>query len=127
MDITPLVPEGRLIIEGYGNGGFRIGGTAFAGSQLVFRDRSEPWPVSAIGEITEETLGAVFQAGEAGQVELLLLGCGRRLAPVPPGVRARLKAAGIGIEPMDTGAACRTYNVLMAEGRLLAAALIAVD
>ena len=127
MDITPLVPEGRLIIEGYGNGGFRIAGTAHPGSRLVFPDRSEAWPVAHFDHVTEASLASVIAAGEAGTVELLLLGCGRRLSPVPAPVRARLKDAGVGIEPMDTGAACRTYNVLMAEGRLVAAALIAVD
>jgi uncharacterized protein len=57
----------------------------------------------------------------------LLLGTGRRLQPPPAGLRAALKQAGIALEPMDSGAACRTYNVLMAEGRLVAAALLPVD
>jgi uncharacterized protein len=126
MDITPLVPEGRQIIEGYGNGGFRIAGAAHAGSMLVFPDRSEAWPVSDLASLTIETLAAVVAAGRNGAVELLLLGCGPRLAPVPPALRVALREAGVGIEPMDTGAACRTYNVLMAEGRRVAAALIAV-
>ncbi len=126
MDITPLVPEGRQIIEGYGNGGFRIGGTVHAGSILVFPDRSESWPVASFEAMTLAALAPVIEAGRSGAVELLLLGCGNRLAPVPPPIRAALKEAGVAVEPMDTGAACRTYNVLMAEGRRVAAALIAV-
>lgn len=126
MDITPLVPEGRQIIEGYGNGGFRIGGTAHAGSMLVFPDRSASWPVASLEALTIEALAPVIAAGKDGTVELLLLGCGKRLAPVPASIRAALKDAGVGVEPMDTGAACRTYNVLMVEGRRVAAALIAV-
>jgi uncharacterized protein len=126
MDITPLVPEGRQIIEGYGKGGFRIAGVAHAGSMLVFPDRLESWPVRDLAELTIGTLAAIVAAGRAGEVELLLLGCGPRLTPVPPALRAALREAGVGIEPMDTGAACRTYNVLMAEGRRVAAALIAV-
>ena len=126
MDITPLVPEGRQIIEGYGNGGFRIAGTVHTGSRLVFPDRSEAWPVASFDALTIETLAPVIEAGRQGAVELLLIGCGKRLAPVPPAVRSALKEVGVGVEPMDTGAACRTYNVLMAEGRRIAAALIAV-
>lgn len=127
MDVTPLVPEGRQIIEGYGNGGFRIGGTVHAGSRLVFPERSESWPVASFDALTIEALAPVVEAGRQGTVELLLIGCGKRLAPVPPSIRAALKGVGVGVEPMDTGAACRTYNVLMAEGRRVAAALIAVS
>ena len=126
MDVTPLVPEGRQIIEGYGNGGFRIGGIVHPGSRLVFPEHSEDWPVASFDALTIEALAPVIAAGKDGAVELLLLGCGSRLAPVPPAIRAALKEAGVGVEPMDTGAACRTYNVLMAEGRRIAAALIAV-
>lgn len=126
MDITPLVPEGRQIIEGYGNGGFRIAGTVHGGSCLVFPERSETWPVASFDALTLEALAPVIEAGRAGAVEFLLLGCGMRLTPVPGAIRTALKEAGVGVEPMDTGAACRTYNVLMAEGRRIAAALIAV-
>ena len=62
-----------------------------------------------------------------GGIDLLLLGCGARMAMVPAGVRQHLRAAGVVVESMDTGAACRTYNVLMADGRRVAAALIAFD
>jgi uncharacterized protein len=126
MDITPLVPEGRQIIEGYGKGGFRIGGVVHAGSLLVFPDRSETWEATEFEAVTVEALARVIEVGRSGAVELLLLGCGPRLVPVPAAIRAALREAGIGVEPMDTGAACRTYNVLMAEGRRVAAALIAV-
>ena len=126
MDVTPLVPEGRQIIEGYGNGGFRIAGTVHPGSRLVFPEHSEPWPGASFDALTIEALAPVIEAGRQGAVELLLLGCGKRLTPVPPAIRAALKDVGVGVEPMDTGAACRTYNVLMAEGRRIAAALIAV-
>jgi uncharacterized protein len=68
----------------------------------------------------------VVTAGENGSVNLLLIGCGPRMAMIPAALRASLRAKGVVIEPMDTGAACRTYNVLMAEGRLVAAALIPV-
>lgn len=61
------------------------------------------------------------------QVEILLFGGGTQMTPVDPAVRAHLREAGIVVEPMDTGAACRTYSILAAEARRVAAALIAID
>lgn len=123
MDLTPLIPAGRQIIESYGDGRFRISGRVIEGSALVFPDRTLAWPVAAIDQLTDQSLEPVF----TGSLELLLLGCGSRMAPVAPALRQRLRAAGIVLETMDTGAACRTYNVLMSEGRRVAAALIAVS
>jgi len=60
-------------------------------------------------------------------VEVLLVGCGSAMALIDPDLRDAARARGVALEPMDTGAACRTYNVLMAEDRRVAAALIAVD
>lgn len=83
------------------------------------------WPVDAADAVSAESLDVVFTLGES--VELLLIGCGAEFGPEPAGLRAALKEAGIGLEWMDTGAACRTYNVLVGEERRVAAALIAVD
>lgn len=127
MDLTPLVPAGRQIIESYGEGRFRVAGKVFAGSVLVFPDRTLPWVVAEAGAITLESLSAVAETGLAGGVQVLLLGCGARAAAVPAGLRQALKHAGVVVETMDTGAAARTYNVLAAEGRLVAAALIAIE
>jgi len=124
MDITPAVPAGRQIVESYGEGGFRVGGTRYAGSVLVFSERTLAWPVGSVAELDRDSLAPVLAAAE--EVEILLLGCGTRIEFVAPEVRQLLRAAGMALEPMDTGAACRTYNVLMAEGRRVAAALIAV-
>ncbi len=124
-DITPAVPRGRQLINGYGRGGFRIAGEAFAGSVIVLRDRTVPWPVAAYGEVTPETLSPL--TAFAGEVEVLLLGCGPRMAMPTPGLREFLRGFGIAVDTMDTGAACRTFNVLLAEDRAVAAALIAVE
>ena len=72
-------------------------------------------------DVTWESLAPVI---EHGGVEILLLGLGRSMSAGPPALRTALRAAGIALEPMDTGAACRTYNVLVAEDRRVAAALI---
>lgn len=124
MDVTPAIPEGRQIIEGYGDGRFRIGGEVYEGSVIVLPERTVAWPVTTFADMTLESLAAVT-AGE-NEVGLLLLGCGPRTELVKKGVRQPLRDAGVVLEPMATGAACRTFNVLLAEERPVAAALIAV-
>jgi uncharacterized protein len=106
------------VIERYGAAGFRVSGVLFAGPVLVFPDRTILWEAAA------PTIEGLAPALEQGGIELILLGLGRRGAPVAPVLRAALKARGIGVEAIDTGAACRTYNVLLAEDRLVAAALL---
>ena len=126
MDLTPLIPAGRQIVESYGGGRFRVSGRVFEGSVLVLSDRTSTWPVADAASMTVEGLAAVADAARAGTIDLLLVGCGARMAPLPPGLRQAFRELGVVMEPMDTGAACRTYNVLMAEGRRVAAALIAI-
>jgi len=124
MDLVPRIPAGRQIISAYGDFGFRVLGRRHEGSLLVFPDRCLPWPLADIGGLTIEHLAPVLEAEPA--VELLLVGCGARAAALAPELRAAMRARGVGVEALDTGAACRTYNVLLAEGRRIAAALIAV-
>jgi uncharacterized protein len=119
VELIPQALEaGRQVIERYAASGFRISGAIYLGPVLVFPDRTEAW---AEAEFTIERLAPVLAHGG---VELLLLGFGRRIAPVSPVLRGALKAAGVAVEPMDTGAACRTYNMLVAEDRRVAAALL---
>lgn len=125
MDFTAHMAEGRQLIEGYGNGGFRVSGAVHHGSVLVFADRTLAWAVSDMAALSHESLAAVRQA--APRIEVLLLGCGAKAMPVPAALRESLRADGVVIEAMDTGAACRTFNLLIAEERRAAAALIAVD
>jgi len=99
----------KEIIEAYGTDRVRVSGVEYAHAILVFPDRVLPWD------------GASFDAViEAGDVRILLLGTA---TPLPPASRAALRQAGIVVEVMDRGAACRTYNVLLAEGRQVVAAL----
>lgn len=123
LDITPVVPTGRQLIQGYGDGAFRIAGEAHHGSVLVFTEETQPWPVTEAAAITPDSLSDVL----AAKPGLLVIGCGAAFRPPPTGLRDALKAAGVALEWMDTGAACRTFNVLLAEDRGAAAALIAVD
>jgi len=121
MELTPLVPVGRQVIERYGPSGFRVAGVIYRGSVLVFPDRTLPWAAASAASITAESLMPVVKHGG---VQILLLGLGRTMGMIPPPLRSALRAAGIVLEPMDTGAACRTYNVLLAEDRRVAAALL---
>jgi uncharacterized protein len=122
LDVTPLVARDRQVIESYGAGGFRVSGVAYDGAILVLPQAIHAWPVSALGDASAANLASVVDAG----VQILLLGCGAHMVPVPPALRQELRAHGIVIDAMDTGAACRTYNVLLAEDRRVAAALLPV-
>lgn len=125
FDITPRPRPGRQVIEGYGDGRFRIAGAIHAGPVVVFRERTLAWPAGAPGVVTIEALDVVVDAAEA--TEILIVGCGPEFGPPPRGLAEALRTRGIALEWMDTGAACRTFNVLLGEDRAVAAALIAVE
>lgn len=112
-------------IDAYGDGGFRLAGQRHEGSVLILADEARSWEVAGLGDLTLASLQPVLDAG-SGEVEFVLLGVGARNAMPPREIRDGLRAAGIGLEFMDTPAAAKLYNLLTAEGRRLAAALIAV-
>jgi uncharacterized protein len=120
LDVTPLVAKDRQVIESYGASGFRVSGNSYDGAILVLPQATHSWPVAALADISAATLAPVIDAG----IQILLLGCGRHMLPVLPALRQELRAHGVVIDAMDTGAACRTYNVLLAEDRRVAAALL---
>src|SRR5690606_6349000 len=116
---------GRAPVEAYGNGGFRFAGMSHRGSILSLPSGIYGWEPADGAVLTEEDLAKVF--AEADRIDILLVGTGLDLRPLSAELRAALKAARIVGEPMSTGAAVRTHNVLLAEDRAVAAALIAVD
>jgi uncharacterized protein len=122
MELTPIVPADRQVIERYGANGFRVSGVVHQGSVIVFPDRILAWEATDAAAVSFESLAPIV---EAGDVEILVVGLGRNFGMLRSALRARLREAGIAVEAMDTGAACRTYNVLLSEGRRVAAALIA--
>lgn len=124
MDFTPIIPAERQVIQAYGDGHFRISGVVHEGSVIVLPERTLAWSAKATVGLTLDSLAGVVAAEP--RVELLLIGCGHGPAPIAAELRAALRARGIVVEVMDTGAACRTYNVLLAEERRVAAALIAI-
>lgn len=112
-------------IDAYGNGGFRFAEMSHRGSILCLPSGIYAWDVKGPEEVRLRAFERVL--AEKDRIDVLLLGTGLRQVFPSPEVRSDLAAAGLGLEPMDTGAACRTYNVLLAEHRRVAAALIAVD
>jgi uncharacterized protein len=124
MSLKPDDPAGRQAIEAYGDGGFRVSGSRYDGSLLVLPDEVVVWPVKEMADLVEPALQSIIE--RADRIEVLLLGCGPSIAFLKPDLRARLKEHGIAVDLMDSGAACRTYNVLMGENRKVAAALIAI-
>jgi uncharacterized protein len=120
---TPYLP-GRHAIEAYGKGGFRFGGMSHRGSLLCLPDGIWAWPVSTAGEISAQALAPLL--ARAAELDFAILGCGRDPWPVPPMLRARFREQRLAFDAMTTGAAVRTYNIMVGEGRRAAAALLAV-
>lgn len=124
MELNPLLPPGRQVIQAYGGHRFKIAGVSYEGSVLVFPDRTLCFRFDSVSELSEEHLAEVLTADPA--VDILLVGCGAKIEPIASGLRSRLSEAGVAVEAMGTGAACRTFNVLLAEDRRVAAVLIPV-
>jgi len=115
---------GRHAIDTYGDGGFRFADMSHRGSIVALPSGIKAWaPESATG-LTPADFEPVLAEGET--IELLLVGTGADIVFIGEPIRARLRTAGIRIDVMQTGAAVRTYNILLAENRRVAAALIAV-
>jgi uncharacterized protein len=124
LDITPMITSGRKIVTSYGDGLFRFGTEKAEGSILLFATEILPWPHTDLESIDIDAFAEVIARSE--KIDILLLGMGAHMQPVKTAWRNALRPYGIVIEPMDTGAACRTFNVLQSEERRVAAALIAV-
>jgi len=116
---------GRAPIDAYGNGGFRFADMSHRGSILCLPSGIHGWDPGDPAVLRAEDFERIFQQTE--RVEILLVGTGRDLKPLPAALRQAFRDAGISADPMSTGAAVRTYNVLLAEDRAVAAALVAVD
>ena len=122
---TPRYP-GRAPIDAYGNGGFRFAGMSHRGSILCLPSGIHAWAPAASEDLHDSRAFAPALA-EKDSLGVLLVGTGQRQHMPTTTVVEAFAAAGVALETMDTGAACRTYNVLLAEGRAVGAALLAVD
>lgn len=117
MQMSEITYENARPIDGYGPGFFRVGGQVFDGSICVTPTSVAPWG----GYGDTKTLMAF-----AGKIDVLFVGTGAEIAHIPRDLRNMLEAAGIGVEVMNSPSACRTFNVLLSEGRRIAAALLTV-
>ena len=125
--MQPARFPGRAPIEAYGNGGFRFADMSHRGSILALPSGIEAWPVTSVGgdHAGRTDSGCI---DEAAAIEILLIGTGETMVPLAARARAQLsRSAGLFPELMSTGAAVRTFNVLLSEERAVAAALVAVE
>jgi uncharacterized protein len=123
-DITPLIPAGKKIIESYGAGAFKVTGEKFENNIIIFPDSIHKFQSSNIENAKPEDIAEIEK--KADEIEILLVGCGAATEFFSNEIEVKLKNKNINIEYMDTGAACRTYNVLLSEERKVAVVLIAV-
>ncbi len=117
MRLNEVVFDDAKPVDGYGPGFFRIGGEVVEGAVVISPKGVEGW------DGMEDTDRLVALAPD---IDVLLVGTGAEIAPLPKGLRDRLEKAGIGVEFSASAAACRTYNVLLAEGRRVGLALLPV-
>ncbi len=123
MDVTPLIRDGQQIIQSYAAGAFRISGISYDGAVIVSPNSTVLWEgVTDFSQLTFESFAPLIERAE--EIDVLLLGAGGKMAFLDPALKNKLSMAGLPIDIMDTGAACRTYNVLMAEGRRVVAAML---
>jgi len=125
LEIRQAHFPGRAPIEAYGDGGFRFADMSHRGSILCLPSGIYGWEPGNRDMLAEADFLRILN--EAASIEVLLVGTGTSLQPLPRELKARLREAGISSDPMSTGAAVRTYNVLLAEDRAVAAALLSVD
>ncbi|MCH2548060.1 MAG: Mth938-like domain-containing protein [Alphaproteobacteria bacterium] len=124
MDVTPKLEPDHQLIEAYGNGGFKVAGQRYEGSVMVFSHHTTAWSLADWQSAQAADFEVIFQ--QDPMPEIVVIGCGAHFQMLPNSIKQIFRHYAIPVDAMDTGAACRTYNVLLAEGRRVAAALIAV-
>lgn len=125
IEIRPAHFPGRAPIDAYGNGGFRFADMSHRGSLLCLPSGIHGWSVDSAAAMTVADFSKIIE--QAGEIEVLLVGTGDTMRVLSKELRLALKEAGISVDPMSTGAAVRTYNIMLSEARAVAAALIAVE
>jgi len=120
---APHLPR-QALIDAHGGGGFRFAGLSHRGSLLCLPDGIWAWPVTEPAQASEETLARVF--AQTGELDFFVVGTGAAPWMMPEPLRARFRAAQVSLDTMTTGAAVRTYNVMLMENRRVGAGLIAI-
>ena len=124
MDVTPLIKSDAQVIQSYAGGQFRVSGQIYQGAIIVTPTGTIEWDCADFDSLNLDHFTSLIE--KADEIDVVLLGCGPIIQFLKPDLRNALKEKGLSIDVMDTGAACRTYNVLMAEGRRVAAALLPI-
>lgn len=123
MDVTPLITSDQKIMQSYAGGAFKVSGETYAHSIFLAPHHVMEWvhgiPLS-VGDF--DPLMDILDT-----IDVVLVGTGAQTVFLQPDVKKALREKGLHVECMDTGAACRTYNVLMAEGRRVMAALVPIS
>jgi uncharacterized protein len=120
---APHLPR-QALIDAHGGGGFRFAGLSHRGSLLCLPGGIWAWPVTDPAQASEETLARAF--AQAGELDFFVFGTGAAPWIMPEPLRARFRAAQVSLDTMTTGAAVRTYNVMLMENRRVGAGLIAI-
>jgi uncharacterized protein len=124
QDITPTISKNKKIIDAYGNGGFKVASERFEDSIIILPDSVHKFEHSDIESATQKHLEPILSNAE--DIEVLIVGCGKATEFLNAEIEKLLRSKKISIEYMDTGAAARTYNILLTEERKVAVVLIAV-
>ncbi|MFN7038782.1 MAG: Mth938-like domain-containing protein [Alphaproteobacteria bacterium] len=124
MDVTPLIPNDKYVINKYGDNSITVNNEKFLGNLIITPNKILKWEITDFASLTIENFRPLVDE----KLEILLLGCGTKHLMLNNSIKYGLKSLlpNISIEVMTTGAACRTYNILLAEGRIVGCALIAV-
>lgn len=124
MDVTPLIKANTQVIQSYGEGQIKVSGQRYTSPIIVTPEETVLWKnVASFEDLNLKTFQKIF---EIKTLDVCLLGTGETARFLSPDLRRELKAHNLNVEIMNTGAVCRTYNVLIAEGRQIAAALLPV-
>lgn len=115
-------PRGALSIQGYSTSGFRAAGHVFDGGLVITPEQADIWPLEKLADATVEHFSLVIT--NEPSIEILLLGTGSVITWPTPELLGALKEQGLSVDVMDSRAAARTFNVLVAEGRRVAATLL---
>ncbi len=126
MDVTPFIKVGQQIIQAYAGGTFKVSSVLYDQPICVMPEKTVVWNVPQNTPITDMTIEHFdVVTCQASDIDVVLFGAGATMVFLPRPLKAALKDAGLpSVDIMDTGAACRTYNVLMAEGRRVACVLL---
>lgn len=117
MRLNEVTYDNAVPVDGYGPGFFRVGGEVMENHILLLPNKTLIW--SGFGDA--EQITAI-----ASEIDVLFIGTGSEIAHIPEDFRAKMDESGIGVELMATPTACRTYNVLLSEGRRIGAALLTI-